>query len=80
MSTVNTLRSGLIEKILAIKDRELLLALDQLVSSSSPKPTGNNLSEEQLLMLEMSQQDIETGNLISQEAMIARNLEWLKGK
>jgi hypothetical protein len=80
MSTVNALRSGLIEKILAVKDRELLLALDQLVSSSYPKPTGNNLSEEQLLMLEMSQQDIETGNLISQEAMIARNLEWLKGK
>jgi hypothetical protein len=42
MSTVNALRSGLIEKILAVKDRELLLALDQLVSSSYPKPTGNN--------------------------------------
>jgi hypothetical protein len=80
MSSVNSLRSGLIEKILTIKDRELLLALDQIVSTSSPKPMGNSLSEEQHLMLEMSQKDIETGNLISQEAMIARNLEWLKGK
>jgi hypothetical protein len=80
MSSVNSLRSGLIEKILTIKDRELLLALDQIVSTSSSKPMGNSLSEEQHLMLEMSQKDIETGNLISQEAMIARNLEWLKGK
>ncbi len=35
------------------------------------------LTKEQKLMLEMSEQDIKNGKLISQEAMEKRNLEWL---
>jgi hypothetical protein len=35
------------------------------------------LTEEQKMMLEMSEEDIKNGKLISQEAMDKRNLEWL---
>jgi len=35
------------------------------------------LTDEQKIMLEMSEQDIISGNLISQEAMDKRNLEWI---
>ncbi len=35
------------------------------------------LTAEQKLMLEMSEDDIKNGRLISQEAMNKRNLEWL---
>ncbi|MEZ4916235.1 MAG: hypothetical protein R2836_04545 [Chitinophagales bacterium] len=35
------------------------------------------LNDEQKTMLEMSEQDIKNGKLISQEAMDKRNLEWL---
>ena len=35
------------------------------------------LTDEQIIMLEMSENDIKNGNLISQEAMNKRNLEWL---
>ncbi|MBP8792336.1 MAG: hypothetical protein KBE41_04940 [Lutibacter sp.] len=35
------------------------------------------LNDEQKTMLELSEQDIKTGKLISQEAMNKRNLEWL---
>ena len=35
------------------------------------------LKEEQFAMLEMSEEDIKNGKLISQEAMVKRNLEWL---
>ncbi|WP_100612879.1 hypothetical protein [Confluentibacter lentus] len=35
------------------------------------------LTNEQKTMLEMSEQDIKKGKLISQEAMDKRNMEWL---
>jgi len=35
------------------------------------------LTNEQKAMLEMSENDIKTGKLISQDAMNKRNLEWL---
>jgi hypothetical protein len=35
------------------------------------------LTNEQKMMLEMSENDIKTGKLISQDAMNKRNLEWL---
>jgi hypothetical protein len=37
------------------------------------------LTAEQKEMLEMSDKDIESGRLISQEAMNKRNIEWLNG-
>ncbi len=77
MATVDKIRSGLIDKILAIENREFLEALDKLIASSLPKSETVKLSDEQKAMLEMSEQDIASGKLISQEAMNKRNLEWL---
>ncbi len=75
MATVDNLRNGLIEKILSIKNKAILEALDTLISSSESETVA--LSKEQKAMLEMSEQDINDGKLISQEAMDKRNLEWL---
>ncbi len=75
MATVDNLRNGLIEKILSIKNKAFLEALDTLISSSESETIA--LSKEQKAMLEMSEQDIKDGKLISQEAMDKRNLEWL---
>ncbi|MCB0737048.1 MAG: hypothetical protein KDC92_06010 [Bacteroidetes bacterium] len=36
------------------------------------------LTDKQKAMLEMSEMDIKTGRLISQEAVNTRNLNWLK--
>lgn len=77
MPTVEHIRSGLIDKILSIKNKELLQALDRLVSSSASSSAIVSLTDEQKLMLEMSEDDIKNGRLISQEAMDKRNLEWL---
>ncbi len=77
MATVEKIRSGLIDKILAIENREFLEALDKLIASSLPNSDIVKLSDEQKAMLEMSEQDIASGKLISQEAMNKRNLEWL---
>ncbi len=44
--------------------------------------SGNNalLAEEQILMLRLSDKDIEAGKLISQNELDKNDLEWLKGK
>jgi len=80
MATVDKIRSQLIDKILAINNKDFLEALDMLVASSSSPSDLVELTAEQKEMLEMSDDDIESGRLISQEAMNKRNLEWLNGQ
>lgn len=77
MATVDDVRNGLIDKILSIKNKDFLEALDKLISSSTSEFEIVELSNEQKTMLEMSERDIKEGNVISQEAMDKRNLEWL---
>ncbi len=79
MATVENIQNDLINKILSIKDKEFLIAIDKLISSNASDTEVIALTEEQKIMLEMSERDIENGNLISQEAMDKRNLEWLEG-
>tara|TARA_B110001450_G_C17659392_1_gene496570 strand:+ start:732 stop:974 length:243 start_codon:yes stop_codon:yes gene_type:complete len=77
MATVDKIRNGLIDKILSIKNRDILEALDTFLSSSTSESDKIELTKEQIAMLEMSEKDIKNGELISQEAMDKRNLEWL---
>ncbi|MGX1023522.1 hypothetical protein [Psychroflexus sp. MBR-150] len=77
MATVDNVRNGLIDKILSIKNKDFLIALDKLITSSSSESEIVELTDEQRIMLEMSEQDIKNGKLISQESMNKRNLEWL---
>lgn len=79
MATVDKIRSRLIDKILTIRNKDFLVALDNLISSSSADNEIVELTAEQKEMLEMSEADIKNGRLISQEAMDKRNLEWLNG-
>lgn len=77
METIDNIRNELINKILTIRNKEFLEALDKLISSNTSETEVIKLTKEQKLMLEMSEEDIKNGKLISQEAMIKRNLEWL---
>jgi hypothetical protein len=77
MATVDNIRNGLIDKILSIKNKDFLVALDTLISSRFSDSEIVELTKEQKILLEMSEKDIKKGNLISQEAMDKRNMEWL---
>lgn len=77
MATVKKIRNELIDKILTIENKDFLEALDKLISSSVPSSETVELTHEQKEMLEMSENDIENDQLISQSAMDKRNLEWL---
>lgn len=77
MTTVDNIRNGLIDKILSIKDKDFLVALDKIITSSTFESDILTLTDEQKSLLEMSEKDVKNGELISQEAMDKRNLEWL---
>jgi hypothetical protein len=78
MATIDTLRNNLIDKLLTISNKEYLLALYKLVEKSAVDNETVELSNEQLLMLQLSDRDIEAGKLISQEHLDKSDREWLK--
>ena len=77
MATVDKIRNGLIDKIISIRDKDFLEALDKFIPSRASESDIVKLTEEQKKMLQMSEEDIKNGRLISQEKMDKRNLEWL---
>jgi hypothetical protein len=79
MTSVDTLRNSLIDKLLTISNKEYLLALNQLVENSTFKSDVVSLTDEQILMLQLSDADIKAGRLISQEQLDKEDLEWLNG-
>lgn len=77
MPTLEEIRKKLIAKISKLENEELLMALDSIVSDNSIAKDSKQLTKVQLEMLRLSDVDIVQGNLISQEDMDRRNLEWL---
>ncbi|MBP9152128.1 MAG: hypothetical protein KBF73_07595 [Flavobacteriales bacterium] len=77
MATVGNIRNSLINKILAIKDKEVLSALDKLVSLKSDDE-AIELTDEQRILLEMSEDDIANGRMVAEEELFYQQREWLK--
>ena len=75
MAALDKIRNSLIEKIISIKDKEILEAIDKLISLSASDIV--ELTSEQKEMLQMNEDDIDNEQLISQDQMNKRNLEWL---
>ncbi len=78
MATIDHLRNGIINKLLTISNRNYLAALFQLVENSSLEKDTVKLTEEQILMLQLSDNDIKTGKLITQAQLDKSDLKWLK--
>jgi hypothetical protein len=80
MAQVDVIRNGIIDKLLAISDKDYLLALLRLVDNSAVHDKKIKLTKEQKLMLEMSENDIQNGRVISQKDLDKSDIEWLKGR
>jgi len=80
MSATDILRNDIIDKLLTINNKDYLSALYQLVSTSSVDSDIVQLTEEQVLMLQLSDNDIKSGKLISQDQLDKDDLQWLKGQ
>jgi hypothetical protein len=80
MNSIDTLRNSIIDKLLTITNKDYLTALYQLVKSSSVDNDIVKLTDEQMLMLQMSDKDIKDAKVISQDNLDKSDLEWLKGQ
>ena len=78
MTAADNIRNNIIDKLLTISNKEYLSALYKLVSTSSVNEEVIQLSESQILMLNMSEEDIKNNRIVSQEELDKMDLEWLK--
>ncbi|PIV58080.1 MAG: hypothetical protein COS14_11455 [Bacteroidetes bacterium CG02_land_8_20_14_3_00_31_25] len=78
MATIDHIRNGIINKLLTISNKNYLAALSQLVENSSTEKDTAMLTEEQILMLQLSDKDIKSGKLINQVQLDKSDLKWLK--
>ena len=78
MNRVDILRNNIIDKLLTISNKDYLTALYQLVEKSSVDNDIVKLSQEQILMLQLSDKDIEEGKLITQDELDKNDLQWQK--
>jgi hypothetical protein len=78
MASIDNIRNGIIDKLLTISNKDYLTALYQLVQSSSVDKDKVKLTEEQILMLKLSDKDIKNNKLISQSQLDKEDLKWLK--
>lgn len=78
MTSVDTIRKNLIHRISAINNKDFLLALDKLISSSSVESSTYKLTKEQELILALSEDDILNGRTIVQDDLRSKTEEWLQ--
>ena len=77
MSGIETIKNRLIDRILATRNRELLEAIDVIFSSQKDEDSLYMLSSEQIEMLEMSEDDIANGRLVSESDLEKQDKKWL---
>ena len=78
METVDKIRNGIIDKLLTISNKDYLTAIFQVLENSTTDQDIVKLSEEQILMLKLSESDIKNGRLIPQSQLDKTDMEWLK--
>jgi len=78
MRSADSIRNSIIDRLLTITNTDYLKALYKLVENSSIEDEKVKLSAEQKVMLQMSENDIENGRLISNSQLEKDDLKWLK--
>ncbi len=78
MTAADNIRNNIIDKLMAISNRDYLSALYQLLDKSGVEGDVITLSEAQLHMLNMSGEDIRNNQVVLQEEADKRDLEWLE--
>ena len=76
MTTLDILRNSLIDRIIATNNEKLLSAIASIFESTQIEEKVQ-FSSEQIEMLMMSENDIKSGKLISENDLRKTDLEWL---
>ncbi len=80
MMSITHIRNKVIDQLMSIKDAEFLRALSDMIDRAHVQEDAIELTEEQKIMLAMSEDDIQAGRTIDQFTLNERELEWLKRK
>ena len=80
MANTSEIRNRLIDRLMAISNSDYLKALEKMIDSSNIQETSITITEEQKIMLAMSDEELEAGRLIDQEALNKEELGWLNEK
>ena len=75
MTTLTETKNRLIDRILISKDEKFLKAIENIFVSVQKEDTVS-LTSEQIEILNMSEQDIKDGNLISETELIKADAKW----
>ncbi|MBP6623711.1 MAG: hypothetical protein KA198_00985 [Chitinophagaceae bacterium] len=78
MTSADALRNEIIGKLLTISDKSYLSAINRIVETRSDRNDVVKLTEEQKLMLDMSNDDIKNGRTVNQVELNKADLLWLK--
>lgn len=77
MTTIQSTKNKLISRILVTKNEELLAAMETIFATAQQSEIVS-LTSEQIEMLLMSESDIASGNLISEEELERSDSQWMK--
>ena len=80
MTSTTDIRNRVIDQLLSIRDADYLRALSDMIKSSHVQEEVVPLTEEQKIMLVMSEEDIKAGRTVDQLALNEREIQWLKEK
>jgi hypothetical protein len=78
MTTTDQLRNGIIEELLTISNKDYLKALFELLKTAPPDKGTVKLTEEQVVMLKLSEKDISEKKFIAHTDLDKSDLKWLK--
>ena len=74
---VDILRDSIIDKLLTISNEDFLTTLYQLIDKSSVENNVIELTDEQIIMLKLSEEDIENCRFLSNEQLNIEDKKWL---
>lgn len=78
MENIETLRASLVQKIFSTENITLLEAINKIFSSTETEDKKYKLSENQKKLLQLAEEDIEYGKLVSDEELRKMDEEWMK--
>ncbi len=78
MNQTDNIRNSIIDKLITISNRDYLKAIYKIVDNSSLLAEKVQLSAEQKIMLQLSEDDILNNRVVSEKDMNKNDLKWLK--
>ncbi len=78
MNQTDSIRNSIIDKLITISNKDYLKAIFKIVDNSSVAAEKIQLSDEQKILLQLSEDDIKEHRVVLEAQMNKNDLKWLK--